>query len=115
MTMATDSGQVRFEGYSVGTEIWGSTQANFLVKMPGRNAKEVAVLLNDPTARAIAEAVGREDSQAFREQAARITGEFVLRDILEKRHQVESVILVSKSYFEEFPGLLDEVRAALSG
>ena len=114
MTMATDAADVRFAGYTAGTEIWGATQANFLIKLPGRHAKEAAIMLNDPTARLLAQETGREDTQDFREHAARIAGELLLRRILEKRGQVESIILVSPSYFEEFPGLFDEVKALIS-
>lgn len=42
---------IRFEGFTPGTEIWGVTQANFLVRPSGAHGKETAVQLNDPAAR----------------------------------------------------------------
>ena len=114
MTIAPDIVQVRFEGYSVGTEIWGSTQANFLVKLPGRNAREAAVLLNDPTATLLAGATGHDDTPEFRERAARIAGELALRDAVERRGEFDSVTLLSKAYLEQRPGLFGQIQAALA-
>ncbi len=114
MTTVIDEGEVRFEGYSPGTEIWGSTQANFLVKVPGNNAKEAAILLNDPTAKALAADLGREDTQVFREEAARLAGEIVFRDVLSRRGNIDSAVMVSNVFFERNPHLLLALKAALS-
>jgi hypothetical protein len=110
----SDPPGVRFEGYTPGTEIWGSTQANFLLRVPGRNAREAAILLNDPTARALAEALGREDTQEFREEAARVAGTIVFEDILRKGAPVESIVMVSNAFFDQHPDLAAKIRAALS-
>ena len=114
MTAVMETGEVRFEGFSAGTEIWGSTQANYLVKLPGRHAKEAAILLNDPTAKALAEALGRENTQEFREEAARLAGGIIFRDVLERGRQVDSIIMASNAYFEQNPELLIALKAALS-
>ncbi len=114
MTAVMEPSDVRFAGYTEGTEIWGSTQANFVLRMPGRNAKEAAILLNDPTAKLLAEALGRENTQEFREEAARIAGALVFRDILEHGQQMDSLVMVSNAYFEQHPDLLEKLKAALS-
>jgi hypothetical protein len=110
----TEPADIRFEGFTQGTEIWGSTQANFLVRIPGRHLKEAAILLNDPTARMLADLVGREDSQDFREQAARAAGELVFRDVLDRGANVDSLVMVSNAYFEQRPQILEQLKAALS-
>jgi len=112
--MAAEPAAVRFEGFSIGTEIWGSTQANFLVRLPGRNAREAAVLLNDPTAALLAEATGNTDSPEFRQRAARIAGELTLQEAVERRGEVDAVIMLSRAYLEQRPGLFGQVQAALA-
>jgi len=114
MTAVMEAGEVRFEGFSPGTEIWGSTQANFLVKLPGRHAKESAILLNDPTAKALAEELGRENTQEFREEAARLAGGIIFRDVLERGRPIDSVVMASNAFFEERPDLLAALKASLS-
>ena len=104
---------IRFEGYSPGTEIWGSTQANFLVQLPGRHAKECAVLLNDPAARLLAANAGQDDTPEFREMAARAVGEAILHDIVARGAPLESVVMASSAYFEAHPAVLATAEAAL--
>jgi len=110
----TEEADVRFEGFTPGTEIWGSTQANFLVRVPGRHLKEAAVLLNDPTAKMLAGLAGREDTQEFREEAARIAGTLVFQDVLERGAPVESVVMVSNAFLEQHPHIFERLKAALS-
>ena len=111
----TDSAVVRFEGFTPGTEIWGSTQANFLIQLPRRNAKEAAILLNDPTAKLLAEALGREDTPEFREEAARVAGQLVFQDDAARGGgTIDSLIMISNVFFEQRPDLLEQVKAALS-
>ena len=109
-----DSPQVRFEGFSAGTEIWGSTQANFLVQLHGRHAREVAVLLNVPAGTALAAATGREDTPDFREEAARAIGQAVLEDVIGRGATFDSIITVSEWFLAEHPGIFDRAKAALS-
>jgi hypothetical protein len=104
---------IRFEGFTPGTEIWGGTQANFLVQLPGRNAKESAVLLIDPAAKFLAESSGREDSEEFRQEAARAVGEAVLPTLAKPGVSLDSVIMVSRAYLEERPAVLEAALAAL--
>jgi hypothetical protein len=111
---ADSDSAVRFEGFSAGTELWGSTQANFLVSVPGHHAKEVAVLLNDPAAKALAEAAGREDTPELREEAARAVGEAVLAEALQERRPLDSVVTVSNWFLQSHPGVLERVRSALT-
>lgn len=113
MVGTTSAGDVRFESLSVGTEIWGATQSNFLVSLPGRHAKEAAILLNDPAAKILAEATGQENTEEFRAAAARTAGEIILRDRLETGRTIESIISVSKMFFEDEPRIADAIKAAL--
>lgn len=110
----SEPADVHFAGYTPGTEIWGSTQANFLLHVPGRHAKEAAILLNDPTAKALADALGQENTQEFRERAARLAGQLVFQDILRRGANLDSLIMVSNAFFEERPDLLEQLKAALS-
>jgi hypothetical protein len=105
---------IRFEGFTPGTDIWGTTQANFLIRIDGLHARETAVQLNDPAAKMIAEAAGGEDSPEFRERAAQVAGQAILEDLVSRGAPVASTIVASRGYFEENPGLLDRVKAALS-
>ncbi len=113
MTTSTSASNVRFEGMGVGTEIWGATQANFLVLMPPHHAKEAAVLLNDPAAKQLAAAVGVEDGDAFRAEAARAVGQLYLEDRLAAGKPIESVTTLSHAFFTDRPDLLEAAQAAL--
>jgi hypothetical protein len=115
MALSTSSGEVRFEGLSVGTDIWGATQGNFLVSFPGRHAKEAAILLNDPAAELLATATGLENSEAFRRRAARVCGEMLLEDRLARGQVIESVFSLSGSFFAEEPELGARIIEALKG
>ncbi|MBK6560974.1 hypothetical protein [Candidatus Amarobacter glycogenicus] len=105
---------IRFEGFTPGTEIWGVTQANFLVRPSGAHGKETAVQLNDPAARMLAEATGNVDSAEFRERAAQAAGEAILTDVAARGASPESIIVASNGYFADFPDLLERVKAALA-
>ena len=113
MTTSATTGNVRFEGMGVGTEIWGATQANFLVSIPPHHAKEAAVLLNDPAAKQLAAAVGVEDNDEFRAEAARAVGALYLEDRLSAGKPIESVTTLSYAFFSERPDLFDAAQAAL--
>ena len=113
MAAATEpSFAIRFEGYSPGTEIWGATQANFLVSTPGQHSKEAAVLLNDPAAAMLANELGRDDTPEFREAAARAVGYAALTDIVTRGAHFDSALIVSRAYLEEHPAVLGAARAA---
>lgn len=114
MAGSTSMGELRFESLSVGTELWGATQSNFLVSLPGRHAKEVAILINDPAAKLLAEATGAENTGEFRAQAARVSGEVILRDRMDTGRPIESIISVSRLFFEDEPQIADRIKVALS-
>lgn len=112
-TMATPGTEVDFEGFGVGSELWGATQANFIVTIPGRPSKEAAVMLNSPAAKYLAEALGIEDSDESRRTLARAAGEAALKHALGRGDAVASVTTVSRALLESHPGLLEAVRASL--
>jgi hypothetical protein len=103
---------ISFEGYTPGTEIWGGTQANFLIQLPGPD-KECAVLLNGPAAAALAEASGNDNTPEFREAAARAFGEALLPGLVASGRQVDSLIVVSRGMLEDHPAVRDSAIAAL--
>jgi hypothetical protein len=105
---------VRFESAGNAAEIWGGTLANFLVEEPGTNAREIAVFLNDPAAMYLAGALEKEDNEVFREAAAREAGQRWIRLILDRGQHLPPVVTVSRQILEREPGLVEELRAALS-
>ncbi|HNM78252.1 MAG TPA: hypothetical protein PKI89_07810 [Tepidiformaceae bacterium] len=113
MTTTETTGAVMFQGIGVGTEIWGATQANFLVSLPPGHAKEVAILLNDPAAKQLASEVGAEDGDDFRALAAQAAGEAYLQDRLTNGHPIEAVSYISHALLATRPDLIAAVQAAL--
>lgn len=103
---------VRYEGTGSGAhEIWGGTQANFLVAggtLPA--AREVAVMLNDPAAAMLADAAGVENTAEFRADAAMRIGEAAIRAQHARMGRVDSQITVSRMTLEAQPELIDAVR-----
>ncbi|MCK9520615.1 MAG: hypothetical protein M0R74_16570, partial [Dehalococcoidia bacterium] len=74
-TVPGNEARIRFEGVSSSAyNIWGGTQANFLVSLPGYNAREVALFLNDPSGEFLAERLGVPDTPEFRARAAEAAG-----------------------------------------
>ena len=114
MTTLIEPVMVRFEGIAAGTEIWGGTQADFTIQADGRTAKEAAVILNDPAAALLAEALGREDTEEFREAAAQAAGRAVFEAEARKDPAVDSLVMVSKAYLDTNPAILDRIKALLS-
>lgn len=115
MTSVIDPpGLIRFEGFGVGTEIWGSTQANFAVVLPGRHTKETAILLNDPAGALLAETAGRDDTPEFREAAARAAGEALLHELVGNDAHIPSLISVSRALIEAEPGLRERIVSRLA-
>ncbi|MEX0784920.1 MAG: hypothetical protein WD557_19980 [Dehalococcoidia bacterium] len=103
---------VRYEGTGSGAhEIWGGTQANFLVAANGwPGAREVAVMLNDPAAALLAESAGAENTDEFRAEAANRVGEAVIRERHRRLGHVDAVVTVSRATLEEHPELLEAVK-----
>lgn len=114
MPNATADDRVRFEGMGVGTELWGMTQANFLVSLPGRHAKETAVLLNDEAAKLVAEGAGMADSDEMRARLAMETGSYWLRHQLDAGAPIESAVIVSSGLLREHPDLFEHLKRAVA-
>ena len=111
MTTATES-EVRYEGSAPGTEIWGMTQANFLVAVPGRHAKESATALTDAAAASLASELGRENTVEFRQIAAREVGFAYLEQLVTAAAYIPSLITVSVGFLEEHPEAVQRVKEA---
>ena len=101
---------VEFESIGTATEILGGTQANFVVHRPGQHGKEVAVVLNTPAAKYVAEALGRPDTPEFRESATRRLGQAWLERVLARGEHADSVVFLSKAILEREPILIDALR-----
>ncbi len=100
---------VRYEGVGSGVgELWGATQANFLVSgghLPA--GKEVAVMLNDPAAAMLAEVAGAENTPEFRASAAQRVGEAAVRQEYARTGRVAAIVTVSRMTLESQPELLE--------
>ncbi|MCC6382925.1 MAG: hypothetical protein IT304_10480 [Dehalococcoidia bacterium] len=101
---------VRFEGYGSGDEIWGATQANFVLVRPGQNARETAVFLNDPAAAHLADLLGEQDTEEFRARAARHVGAGWLERLIQGGRRVDAVIVLSRALLERDPAFVAEVK-----
>ncbi len=112
MTSLETQPKVRYEGGSPGTEIWGMTQANFLVATPGRHAKEAAVNLTDTAAAWLAKELAQEDSTAFRQAMASQIGTAYLTSLVDSGLTVESMVIASEGFLEDHPELVEQLRTA---
>ena len=112
MSAAPDTAAVtiRYHGPGDGAELWGGTQADFVLDWPGRPAREVAVLLQDAAAAALAEAASAGDGPAFREAAARAVGEAWLEAQSERGARIDSIAVISAATLAERPELLAVAR-----
>lgn len=104
---------ISYEGPGTGGELWGATQAYFVVDRPHQPAREVAILLNDAAAVMLAEQLGAEDTEEFRAKAARAAGEAWIRKLIETGVHLAPSIFVSAGTLREHPELVEAVRAAL--
>ena len=111
-TQQDTNAMVRYEGGSVGTEIWGMTQANFLVVVPGRHAKETAINLTDAAAEAVAGQMGAENTAEFRQNVAREAGAAFLEPLAAAGGHVDSIIVVSEAFLDQHPEVLVRLKAA---
>ncbi|MBE0612020.1 MAG: hypothetical protein IH609_21755 [Dehalococcoidia bacterium] len=105
---------VRYEGSSPGTDIWGYTQANFLVAIPGRNARESAILMNEPAGKFLAAELGLADSTETRDALARALGEAWFPALFERGADIESIVTVSRGFLDNHPEVIEAVRKALA-
>jgi len=106
---------VRYEGGSPQNELWGGTQANFVVTAPGQHQREVAVLLPEAVATYLAEAVGREDRPEFHMAAAREAGQCYLERLLRSGKHIAPFLMLSRAVLDADPGLLAELKDRLRG
>lgn len=106
------SPEVRYEGPTEGGELWGGTQANFMVVRAGPD-KESAVILNDAAAGLIAGHLGVENTPEWRELAARAAGEVWIGQALAGNRHVDSLRLLSCAALEADPGLLTGIEQRL--
>lgn len=110
-TPAASDITVRYECPGAGTEIWGMTQANFSVFIPGHHAKESAVNVTDAAARYLASELGREDTAEFRQRMATRIGARVLEQLAASGAHLDSAITISVAYLQEHPEILHELKA----
>lgn len=108
------SPSVAFEGMGEGTEIWGGTQANYIVERPGHPAKEAAVILNDPGAAYLASLLGRENTPEFRADATRYLGQALLERMVATRGVIESLRMLGRADLDRDPALVEAVRQAFA-
>jgi hypothetical protein len=113
MSAVLEEISVRYEGSATGTELWGMTQANFLVARSGRAATEVAVMLNDAAASFMAETLGQENTREFRVDAARVAGRLLVERRYKQKGHLEPSLTLSRATFIEEPELLDQLKAAV--
>lgn len=106
---------VQYEGGSPQNELWGGTQANFVVTAPGQHQREVAVLLPEAVATYLAEVTGREDRPDFHMLAAREAGECYLERLLATGKHIAPFLMLSRSELDADPGLLGKVKDRLRG
>ena len=110
MSAAPDAATISFHGLGEGAELWGGTQADFVLDWPGRPAREVAVLLQDAAAEALAQAASAEDGPDFRAAAARALGEAWLEAQVERRGRLDSIVVISAATLAERPELVAVAR-----
>lgn len=113
MTTETPAGEVHYQGPGLGSEMWGFSQANFLLELPGAN-REVAVLVNDPAARLLAQEIGREDGSEFREEVSRVAGQVLLPVMLANSESIDPLITVSVAFLNRRPEILDAIKQAMA-
>ncbi len=111
MSAAPAPATIRYHGPGDGAELWGGTQADFVLDWPGRPAREVAILLQDAAAAALAEAAAAEDGPAFRAEAARAVGEAWLEARAARGERIDSVAVISAATLAERPELAAVARA----
>ena len=111
MSAPTAEATIRYLGPGDGAELWGGTQADFVIDWPHRPAKEIAVLLQDAAASALAQAAGREDTADSHITAARAVGEAWLSAQVARERHLDSLVVISAATLRERPELVDAARS----
>ncbi len=115
MSAASETTTISYHGPGDGAELWGGTQADFVLDWPNRPAREVAVLLQDAAAEALAQAASTEDGPDFRAEAARAVGEAWLEAQVEREGRIDSIVVISAATLAERPELVAVARGLPSG
>lgn len=110
MTAASGTTTISYHGPGDAAELWGGSQADFVLDWPSRPAREVAVLLQNAAAAALAEAAGSADDAEFRAAAARAVGEAWLAAQVERGGRIDSVVVISAATLAERPELVAVAR-----
>jgi hypothetical protein len=111
MTSTAASGiTVSYEGGGVGSELWGMTQANFMVHVPGRHTREVAVMLNETAGSCLARELGQADTPAFRLAVANQAGKYWIECLAREGHHLDSAITMSSALLDERPDILKHLK-----
>tara|TARA_Y100000588_G_C14089946_1_gene853969 strand:- start:159 stop:512 length:354 start_codon:yes stop_codon:yes gene_type:complete len=105
---------IQYQGLGECSELWGGTQADFVLDWPGRPAREVAVFLQDAAAGVLAEVNAFEDNSHFRAAAARVLGEAWLEAEVERQGQIDSFIVISAATLADRPELIAAARVLSS-
>ncbi len=111
MSTALAEAAIRYHGPGEGGELWGGTQADFVIEWPGQPDREVAVLLQHAAAAELAGAAGMDDGDAFRDHAARLAGAAWLAARVARGERPDSFAVISAATLRERPELVEAVRA----
>ncbi len=103
---------VRYDGVSPGAGIWGYTQGNFLVAVPGRNAKESAILLNEPAGKYLIAESGLDDTPENRGTLVKAIGEAWYPVLVEAGGDIPSIVTVSRAFLDDHPEVVEAARRA---
>lgn len=106
----SDAVVVTFQGFAEGSDVLASTQADFLVDLPERNGREVSVLVNDPTASHVAEALGLDDSAETRTAITRQLGQVWLERKAASGEHFAPIVFITRRVLEDDPSLVDALR-----
>ena len=103
---------IRYDGISPGAGIWGYTQANFLVAVPGRNAKESAILMNEPAGKYLIAESGLGDTPVNREAVLKAIGQAWYPVLVASGGDIPSIVTVSRAFLDDHPEVVEAVRQA---
>ncbi len=106
---------VRYEGGSAQNELWGGTQANFIVAAHGEHQHEVAVLVPEAVATYLAVELGRQDAPEFHAAVAREGGQCYIESLMKAGKHVAPFLMLSRAVLEGDPSLLSELKRHLGG
>ena len=103
---------IRYDGISPGAGIWGYTQANFLVAVPGRNAKESAILMNEPAGKYLIAESGLGDTPVNREAVLKAIGQAWYPVLVASGGDIPSIVTVSRAFLDDHPEVVEAARRA---